>query len=101
MAIFDQLLLLFSGLGGIHGLLLAAYLFFRQPGTWSNRFLAAVILMMSIRVLKSVLFYFNPAIGKQILQLGLSACFLIGPLLYCYCLQFLGTFRQSRFIGCI
>ncbi len=95
MAILDQLLLLFSGLGGIHGLLLAAYLFFRKPGAWSNRFLAGVILMLSIRVLKSVLFYFNPAIGKQILQLGLSACFLIGPLLYCYSLHFLGVFRQS------
>jgi AraC-like DNA-binding protein len=95
MAIFDQLILLFSGLGGIHGLLLAAYLFFRKPGAWSNRFLAGVILMLSIRVLKSVLFHFNPAIGKQILQLGLSACFLIGPLLYCYSLQFLGVFRQS------
>lgn len=95
MAIFDQLLLLFSGLGGIHGLLLAAYLFFRKPGAWSNRFLAGVIFMLSIRVLKSVLFHFNPAIGKQILQLGLSACFLIGPLLYCYSLQFLGIYRRS------
>lgn len=95
MATFDQLLLLFSGLGGIHGLLLAAYLFFRKPGAWSNRFLAGVIFMLSIRVLKSVLFHFNPAIGKQILQLGLSACFLIGPLLYCYSLQFLGVFGQS------
>nr|WP_314862497.1 helix-turn-helix domain-containing protein [uncultured Undibacterium sp.] len=95
MAIFDQLLLLFSGLGGIHGLLLATYLFFREPGKWSNRFLAGVIFMLSLRVLKSVLFYFNPAIGKQILQLGLSACFLIGPLLYCYSLQFLGGFSRS------
>jgi AraC-like DNA-binding protein len=97
MPIFDQLLLLFSSLGGIHGLLLAAYLFFRQPAAWSNRFLAGVIFMLSLRVLKSVLFYFNPAIGKQILQLGLSACFLIGPLLYCYTLQFLGVFQKSRF----
>ncbi|MFZ6798453.1 helix-turn-helix domain-containing protein [Undibacterium sp. Di24W] len=95
MAIFDQLLLLFSGLGGIHGLLLATYLFLREPGKWSNRFLSGVILMLSLRVLKSVLFYFNPAIGKQILQVGLSACFLIGPLLYCYSLQFLGIFRDS------
>lgn len=95
MAITDQLILLFSGLGGIHGLLLAAFLFFRQPGDWSNRFLAGVIFMLSIRVLKSVLFYFNPAIGKQILQLGLSACLMIGPLLFCYCLQFVGKFPQS------
>ncbi|RVU31966.1 AraC family transcriptional regulator [Rheinheimera riviphila] len=95
MAISDQFILLLSGLGGIHGLLLAAFLFFRQPGAWSNRFLAGVILMLSIRVLKSVLFNFNPDIGKQILQLGLSACLMIGPLLFCYCLQFVGKFQQS------
>ncbi len=95
MASFDQLLLLFSGFGGIHGLLLAAYLFFRPAGEWSNRFLAGLIFMLSIRVLKSVLFHFNPTIGKQILQVGLSACFLIGPLLYCYSIHFLGIFRQS------
>jgi AraC-like DNA-binding protein len=95
MPILDQFLLLLSGLGGSHGLLLAMYFFFRQPGCWSNRFLGAVVLMLSIRVLKSVLFYFNPAIGKQILQVGLSACFLIGPLLYCYSLQYLGRFQQS------
>lgn len=91
----DQLLLLISGFGGSHGLLLAAYFFIRQPGKWSNRFLALLVLMLSIRVLKSVLFHFNPAIGKQILQVGLSACLLIGPLLYCYCLQFLGRFQAS------
>ncbi len=95
MSTFDQLLLLVSGLGGLHGLFLATYLLFRRPGAWSNRFLAALIFVLSLRVLKSVLFYFNPAIGKQILQLGLSACFLIGPLLFCYTLQFLGIFRQS------
>lgn len=95
MAISDQLILLLSGLGGLHGLLLAAFLFFRQPGAWSNRFLGGVIFMLSIRVLKSVLFHFNPAIGKQILQLGLSACFLIGPLLFCYSLHFMDIFRRS------
>jgi AraC-like DNA-binding protein len=94
MAISDQLILLFSGLGGLNGLLLAVFLYFRQPGAWSNRFLAGLILMLSIRVLKSVLFHFNPSIGKQILQLGLSACFLIGPLLYCYSLHFVGMYRQ-------
>lgn len=95
MAVPDQFLLLFSGLGGIHGLLLAIYLCVRQPGKWSNPFLAGVIFMLSIRVLKSVLFHFNPVIGKQILQLGLSACFLIGPLLYCYCLQYIGKFPAN------
>lgn len=95
MATLDQLLLLVSGLGGLHGLFLAAYLFFRPQGAWSNRFLAGLILVVSIRVLKSVFFYFNPAIGKQILQLGLSACFMIGPLLFCYTQHYLGVARET------
>lgn len=95
MATLDQLLLLMSGLGGLHGLFLAGYLFFRPQGAWSNRFLAGLILALSIRVLKSVFFYFNPMIGKQILQLGLSACFMIGPLLFCYTQYHLGLARQA------
>lgn len=85
MAITTQLLLMFSALGAINAWLLAAYFFWRQPGQLSDRLLAMLLLMLSIRVFKSVLFYFNPDIIKPILQLGLSACWLVGPLLYAYC----------------
>ena len=85
MTITDQLLLMFSALGAINAWLLAAYFFWRRPAQLSDRLLALLLLMLSIRVLKSVLFYFNPGIIKLILQLGLSACWLIGPLLYAYC----------------
>lgn len=85
MTVSDQLLLMFSALGAINAWVLVAYFFWRQPGQLSDRLLALMLLMLSIRVLKSVLFYFNPDITKQILQLGLSACWLIGPLLYAYC----------------
>ena len=37
---------------------------------------------LSLRIGKSVFVYFNPALPKIYLQLGLSACFLIGPALY-------------------
>lgn len=85
MTITDQLLLMFSALGAINAWGLAAYFFWRRPAQLSDRLLALLLLMLSIRVLKSVLFYFNPDIIKPILQLGLSACWLIGPLLYAYC----------------
>ena len=84
MTISDQLLLMCSALGGLNGLLLAAYFFWQRTDRLPYRLLGALLLMLSIRVLKSVLFYFNPDIGKQILQLGLSACWMIGPLLFCY-----------------
>lgn len=84
MTISDQVLLMCSAIGGLNGLLLAAYFFWHGRQLLSQRLLALLLLMLSVRVLKSVLFYFNPDIGKQILQFGLSACGMIGPLLYCY-----------------
>jgi AraC-like DNA-binding protein len=80
----EQLLLLGSAFGGLNGLLLTGYFFLQRSGQWSHRLLALLLLMLSVRILKSVLFYFNPETAKQILQLGLSACWMIGPLLYCY-----------------
>lgn len=90
MSLSDQLLLLFSGFGSLYGFSLAAYVLFRPPADWGNRFLAALIAVLSLRILKSVLFYFNPTIARHVLQLGLSACLLIGPLLYCYVQRYRG-----------
>lgn len=84
MTISDQVLLMCSAIGGLNGLLLATYFFCHRTDRLTHRLLALLLLMLSVRVLKSVLFYFNPDIGKQILQLGLSACGMIGPILYCY-----------------
>lgn len=80
----SQLLFFFSTLGAFNGLLLTAYLFFSKPVNTSRRLLAMLMLVISLRVSKSIWFYFDPNLGKQFLQLGLSACFLIGPILYFY-----------------
>ena len=40
--------------------------------------------MLSIRIGKSVFFYFNPKLSFHFLQFGLTACFFIGPFLYFY-----------------
>lgn len=81
----SELLFFFSALGAFNGLLLSFYfLFFVKPKHISNRFLGAFLLMLSLRVGKSVAFYFNQDLSFVYLQFGLSACFFIGPFLYFY-----------------
>jgi len=80
----SYLLFFFAGLGAFNGLALTAWLLWRRPVSPAQRWLAAVVLMLSVRTGKSVLFYFWPDIAKLVLQIGLSACFLIGPCLIAF-----------------
>ncbi len=89
MSISSQLILILSALGSLNGFILALYLWWQKERRLANRFLAAMLVMISVRTLKSVLFYFNPDIAREILQIGLSSCLLIGPLLYFFCLSHL------------
>ena len=95
MVISSIILLMFSGLGALNGIFLSFYFFTAKPKTLSNKFLAAMLLMISIRILKSVLYYFNDEIATTILQIGLSACFFIGPLLYLYCVSKVGNISNQ------
>jgi AraC-like DNA-binding protein len=80
-----ELLFILSAVGTLNGLLLGFYLlFFRKEKTIAQVFLALLLLMLSLRIGKSVFLYFNPDLLKVYLQIGLSACFLIGPSLYYY-----------------
>ena len=51
---------------------------------FSNYFLALLLLTLSIRIIKSVFFYFNPQLSNIFIQIGLSTCILIGPSLFLY-----------------
>lgn len=78
-----EILFFFSALGAFNGLLLSIYLFFFiKKKTIPHIFLGVLILALSIRVGKSVLLYFINGLPKIYLQLGLSACFFIGPALF-------------------
>jgi AraC-like DNA-binding protein len=78
-----ELLFFFSALGAFNGLVLSGYFFFfNKNKRFSNYFLGALLLALSIRIGKSVLFYFNHNLPKIYLQIGLSACFFIGPCLF-------------------
>lgn len=81
----NQMLFFFSALGAFNGFMIAVYFAINaNKKKFSNYFLAFLLLMLSIRIIKSVFFYFNPALSNIFIQLGLSACILIGPFLYLY-----------------
>jgi len=80
-----QILFFLSALGAFNGILLSVYLITVRHRNSAYIFLSILLLAISVRVGKSVLFYFSPDLSKAILQVGLSACFFIGPLLYFYC----------------
>lgn len=80
-----QILFFLSTLGAFNGVVLSLYfVIFKKEKSITDVFLGGLLAVLSIRVGKSVLFYFNPQLSKIYLQIGLSACFLIGPLLFFY-----------------
>lgn len=80
-----QILFFLSALGAFNGVVLSLYFaVFKKEKTHTDVFLGGLLAALSIRVGKSVLFYFHPQLSKIYLQIGLSACFLIGPLLFFY-----------------
>lgn len=83
MNISQQILFFLSALGAFNSIILSLYfLFFKKNKTESDLFLGGLLLALSIRIGKSVLYFFNNELSKVYLQIGLSACFLIGPFLY-------------------
>lgn len=85
MNINTQILFFLSALGVFNSIVLSFYfLLFKNNKTKPDLFLGLLLLSLSIRIGKSVFYNFNPQLSKTYLQIGLSACFLIGPLLYLY-----------------
>lgn len=82
MNISQQILFFLSALGAFNGLVLGFYILGKKGRSIPFLLLSILLLAVSIRVAKSVLLYFNPQLPKIYLQIGLSACFLIGPSLY-------------------
>jgi len=83
MTLSNNLLFFFSALGAFNGLIVGTYfLCFTAKKTLSNYFLGALLIVLSIRIGKSVAYFFDYNLPKTILQLGLTACLFIGPFLY-------------------
>lgn len=96
MNVDNQILFFLSALGVFNSVILSFYfLFFKQKKAKSDLFLGLLLLSLSIRIGKSVFYNFNPQLSKTYLQIGLSACFLIGPLLYFYVRSILQNLNHS------
>ncbi len=81
----NQLLFFFSALGAFNGFILSLYFAINaKKKIFTNYFLSLLLLALSIRIVKSVFFYFNPQLSNIFIQIGLSACVLIGPFLFLY-----------------
>ena len=81
----NQMLFFFSALGAFNGFVLSVYFAFNaNKKKFSNYFLVFLLLTLSIRIIKSVFFHFNPDLSNIFIQIGLSACILIGPFLFLY-----------------
>jgi AraC-like DNA-binding protein len=96
MNIDNQILFFLSALGVFNSVVLSFYfLFFKRDKAISDLFLGLLLLSLSTRIGKSVLYNFNPQLSKTYLQIGLSACFLIGPLLYFFVKSILQKLNYS------
>jgi AraC-like DNA-binding protein len=79
----SKVLFFVSALGAFNGIVLSIYFFFFSAKKHlSNYLFAALLLVLSIRIGKSVAYFFDYGLPKIYLQLGLNACFFIGPFLY-------------------
>ncbi len=85
MSFENQMLFFFSAIGAFNGLFLSFYFaFFIKNRNRTTYFLAALLFVISVRVGKSVFLMFVPGISSLFVQIGLTACTLIGPFLYLY-----------------
>ncbi|MFB9077499.1 helix-turn-helix domain-containing protein [Flavobacterium procerum] len=81
----NQLLFFLSALGAFNGFILSLYFAVNaKKKVFANYFLSLLLLVLSVRIIKSVFFYFNPHLSTIFIQIGLSACVLIGPFLFLY-----------------
>ncbi len=78
-----SVLFLIASLGAINGFLLSVFIIFRKKGV-VNKYFGCLLLVLSIRIGKSVFFYFTQKPDLLILQIGLSACVFIGPFFYLF-----------------
>lgn len=85
MNVSKELLFFASTLGWFNGFILAMFfLFFYKNRTASATMFGFLLFALSMRVAKSVLWWFNPDMPILIVLVGLVACMFLGPLLYYY-----------------
>lgn len=79
------ILVVLSGLGVIHGVFLAIYLWtYTKGNSVSNKLLSLLLLVLSFRIGKSVFLEFTPDLDVKFIFVGLGSIFALGPLYYLF-----------------
>ncbi|MGL1886153.1 MAG: AraC family transcriptional regulator [Reichenbachiella sp.] len=87
MTSIDIALVLISGLGVLHGLFLATFLWRFAKDNLSIKILCWLLLVLSFRIGKSVFLEFNENLDVKLIFTGLATLMAIGPLFYFYTLS--------------
>ncbi len=99
MNLGQQILFFFSALGIFNGLIISIYLLiFKKSKSPASIFLGLLLLMLSIRIGKSIFLFFYPDLPRIYLQIGLSCCLLIGPSLYYFIKSALNQVQKTPVI---
>jgi AraC-like DNA-binding protein len=97
MNLTDGLLLIICGLGVAQSLFFAICLFsFKEGSKTSNLLLCFLLLSISIRLAKSIAYYFFD-LGTLFMNIGYAAHLAVGPLLYLYLLSYRRKGGVSRY----
>ena len=79
-----NLLFLFASIGVLNGFIVCMNLLFKKNRSLAELYFGGLLLALSIRIGKSILYYFDRETDLLVLQIGLSFCLFIGPLFYLF-----------------
>lgn len=83
MDLGQQILFFFSALGAFNGFIISAYLLlFKKQKSIPAHFLGLLLLAVSLKISKSLLYYFYPALPGIYIQIGILGSSLAGPSLF-------------------
>lgn len=93
-----DLVVILSSIGVINSLLLSVFIFFFPVGNKiSNRLLAFLIFLMSIKIAKTVLIYMYK-MPLDVIALGILAFYFIGPCVYIFIQSFKDEFSKRKLL---
>lgn len=83
MNLGQQILFFFSALGTFNGLIVSVYLlFFKKPKSAASFFLGLLLLSLCLKIGKSFIFYFYPALPGLYIEIGILGASFVGPSLF-------------------
>lgn len=77
-----NLLFLLASIGVLNGFVVSIYMLFKKDRSIAEFYFGGLLFVLSIRIGKSILFYFDRDTDFLVRQIGLSFCLFIGPLFY-------------------